>query len=484
MLAQNKYWIFFEKRDGKNINVSEQTILNRALLRLNLLQETDLQISGASLDSISQIGVKVINRSRWLNGVTAYLTENQISILKSKPFIRSLSLVKKGLYLASDEILPSSFAIEQTHSSALKAANLDGKNILIGVIDGGFYMAHKNPALKHVFKNLGIKALKNFTNASQDLFESSNVDNSSHGGSVLQLISGYDSKEQYGAATKSKFYLAKSEVQEKEFRGEEDYWIAALEWMDSLGVRLVNSSLGYSDGFDNATENYKPNEMDGSTSAIARAAKIAISDKGMIIVASAGNEGYSKWQVITTPADAINVITVGATDYYGQKKGISSIGPSFLPYIKPNISCFSSTGTSFSAPVITGIIACMLEKKPSLKAAEVMSILEKSSSLYPYPNNFIGFGVPDARKILRLLANSDTKTNVAEEVVAVGNSYKLSLSDSSEPYLVFFNKSDSHAVKNQGFINQLEASIHIERPLDVARTTIVLQKRIIEIIWK
>jgi hypothetical protein len=76
-------------------------------------------------------------------------------------------------------------------------------------------------------------------------------------------------------------------------------------------------------------------------------------------------------QYISAPGDVENVITVGATNFSllnpeinGKlilKASYSGSGPEFLPYTKPDVACFSDRGCSFSTPIITGLIACMLE---------------------------------------------------------------------------------------------------------------------------
>ena len=125
-----------------------------------------------------------------------------------------------------------------------------------------------------------------------------------------------------------------------------------MEWIDSLGVRVINTSLGYAKGFSNPAENYEPTQMDGHTSVISKAAQIATEKKGILLVVSAGNEGDdTNWMLISTPADAEGVLAVGATNQkLWNKIGYSSIGPEFLPYLKPNVSCFSLYGTSLAAP--------------------------------------------------------------------------------------------------------------------------------------
>jgi subtilisin family serine protease len=129
--------------------------------------------------------------------------------------------------------------------------------------------------------------------------------------------------------------------------------------------------------------------------------------KGILIIVSAGNEGDDRsWRIISTPADAQGVLAIGATNAkLWNRIGYSSIGPESLPYLKPNVSCFSLYGTSLSAPVITGFAACVMQANPKLTNKQVMELIEKSSHLYPYGNNYVGYGVPQASRAIALLKN-------------------------------------------------------------------------------
>jgi hypothetical protein len=195
------------------------------------------------------------------------------------------------------------------------ASGLTGKDVKVGVIDVGFYGLTTNRTLRHLLQEDRIKDVKDFITPSRtEHFNENETHSDYHGAEVLQMLTGYDPdrKMQYGLATGAHFYLARTDHGIREARTEEDNWIAAVERLDSLGVRLINTSLGYALGFTNPKENYKPSEMDGRTSKISRAAQVAVEEKGMLIVVSAGNEGDdARWRVVSTPADAQGVLSVG-----------------------------------------------------------------------------------------------------------------------------------------------------------------------------
>ena len=144
-----------------------------------------------------------------------------------------------------------------------------------------------------------------------------------------------------------------------------------MEWMAKQGVRIINLSLGYNYGYNNKAENYKPSQMDGKSTILTQAVERISREYDILFIVAAGNDGEKKWRIIDSPADAKSALTVGATKFKTwDDMSYSSKGPEWLEYVKPEISCFASSGTSFSTPIITGLAACILEKKPDLKSDE------------------------------------------------------------------------------------------------------------------
>jgi subtilisin family serine protease len=265
-------------------------------------------------------------------------------------------MIDPGFYIARTQPIEKAQmapVMSQVQANAFLKEGITAKDVTIGVIDAGFYGADSSLSLSQIFSNdriLGIRDYVKPGRAGDLLFSTAESFSDMHGTEVLAAIAGIDYKDQiqYGMATNAKFYLARTDYSLREYRGEEDNWIAAMEWMDSLGVRLINTSLGYAKGFSDPRENYTPSQMDGKTSAISRAAQIASDQKGIMLIVSAGNEGDDKsWGIVSAPADAKGVLSVGATNgKLWNRIGYSSTGPEFLPYVKPNVSCFSLYGTS------------------------------------------------------------------------------------------------------------------------------------------
>lgn len=497
-----KYWVFFTDKPAPDA------------LRAGLPDDIDRPISAAYQGRLQQAGVRIEARSRWFNAVSARLTDEQRARIGTLPFVQTIQPIEPGVIitsaspervsLAAPDLIglptgqgqPMKLApvLSQIQADTLAKAGLTGRFVTVGVIDAGFFGADSSNALKPVFGRGGVRAVRDYVNQPRfatDLLHTLETTADFHGTEVLSAIAGFDpyNNRQYGLATDATFYLARTDAGNREFRGEEDNWVAALEWLDSLGVRLVNTSLGYAKGFSNPKENYLPNQMDGHTSLISRAAQIASDKKGMLIIVSAGNEGDDRsWRIISTPADAQGVLAIGATNNrLWNRIGYSSIGPEPLPYLKPNVSCFSLYGTSLSAPVITGFAACLMQARPDLTNKQLMDVIQKSSHLYPYGNNYVGYGVPQASRALALLKNYPSDSvrppETARQVSARGQTLVLPVATADKVVSVFHKKDATHVLQ-QAEVKVVSGKITLKRQPGEYRTTVDLKQTVVEVIWE
>lgn len=285
-------------------------------------------------------------------------------------------------------------------SKEFDSLNLSGKGIKIGVIDAGF----GNFKTNDFTKNLNVVAYKNFIDEDTSNFFSNQE--SEHGTIVTKSIGGKNGENQvHGLAFGAEYYLAKTDIYDKEPIEDEKRLIKAIDWLISQDVKLINISLGYTTFDDDTT--YTNKDLDGRTALSSKYLDSLLNaNKEIIIVSSAGNEGNKKWRYITFPSDVKEVISVGSTDFDGLTKYQSSgIGVDYVDYIKPEIATYPvPIGNSNTAPVITGLIACLLEKFP-IDRESTKQLLIESASNFNSPNREIGFGVPNTSKIVVKMKN-------------------------------------------------------------------------------
>ncbi|MEO6283572.1 MAG: S8 family serine peptidase [Dyadobacter sp.] len=490
--ASPKYWIYLKNKDlNAAPAVSPLTLENRQKLGLALSDDMDLPIKKDYEQSLREQSVNIINRSKWLNAVSAVMTSEQAMKVRQLDFVQDVVQIDPGFYIARTQPIEKAQmapVMSQVQANAFLKEGITAKDVTIGVIDAGFYGADSSLSLSQIFSNdriLGIRDYVKPGRAGDLLFSTAESFSDMHGTEVLAAIAGIDYQDQiqYGMATNAKFYLARTDYSLREYRGEEDNWIAAMEWMDSLGVRLINTSLGYAKGFSDPRENYTPSQMDGKTSAISRAAQIASDKKGIMLIVSAGNEGDDKsWGIVSAPADAKGVLSVGATNgKLWNRIGYSSTGPEFLPYVKPNVSCFSLYGTSLSAPVITGFAACLLQANPRLSNKELLKLIERSSHLYPYGNNYIGYGVPQASRALAL-AKAPYLPDNAKLINAKGRTCDVEVT-SQDSLVAIYRKKNDKDVLSQQVAKVQNGKISLKRQNNEKFTTIDLRDYVVEVEW-
>ena len=489
VFSQDRHWVYFNERDTTDtkIQLSKTTLSQRKEQGIPLRQYSDFPVSERYIEILKEKGITIEVKSKWLNAVSVLADSTQIAAIEALHFVTEVSPVQSiKVFQNNYDKQEFASALEQINGYALRNSGYDGSEVSIGIIDGGFLDANNTDDLSFFFFYDKVKAFRNFTMDLTEAFEGRKNLQDDHGTKVWKNIGGYDRDNDVvlGLATQSDYYLAKTDRGDMEFRGEEDYWIEALEWMDSLGVRIINSSVGYNIGFDNPAENYTPKEIDGKSSVITLAAQIAAEKKGMLVVVSAGNEGNEDFKVLSVPADAKDVLSVGSTQKNIWKKmSYSSIGPENLGYPKPDMACFSLSGTSFTAPIITGLAACIMQAKPSLTNYEIMDIIKKSCHLYPFPNNYLGYGVPDGTKIISLLKNKSAKVWNSDKILSTEQSVTVSTL-SANPIIVY-HKKDPYNVVEETTQNPSDLSVTIKRKdSSIAFTTLYLDGRVVEIEWK
>ncbi len=378
---------------------------------------------------LEKFDLEILFQSRFLNAFSVLVKKEEISKIEKLNFVKKIQEVQtfrrkkiepQKLISKNQVSYSTNYGLSEKQLTTITIDKLHekgyfGEGILIGVIDTGFDLRHE------AFAGIKVVAERDFINndsvTRNEEGDSSTQD--SHGTRVLSVLAGNSVRNLIGVTPKASFALAKTEIDDQEIRIEEDNWVAALEWADSLGADLVTSSLGYNI-FEDGT-GYGKNELDGKTSIVARAAKIAV-EKGMVVVAGAGNEGRNSPTTILTPADVEEVISVGAVNEFGKITSFSSNGPTADGRIKPDIcamgaavltvSNFSdstftfSSGTSFSAPLVAGGIALILESNKTLTPKRIADGLKFTANTDfggKLPNNTYGYGIADFERLLNFL---------------------------------------------------------------------------------
>lgn len=472
VLAQQKYWLEFDIAEmGK--------------------QNTQIEVLKENLKNEYGNELEFHYQSKWHPVISITLKKELVVQLDNHELIKSIQPQKElqALSIESATLIEYSYALEQIKAHYITdSMGLSGMNIKIGVIDGGFMDADVEPSLKHLVENNQIKFFQDYLlKGNKDPFYGKRMAGDDHGTQVLRMIAGSDNGTsiKYGMAENAELYLARTDHGIRERRLEEDYWVAALELFYDMGIRLVNSSLGYTDGFDKRNENHNKKEVNGKSSMITKTAQSA-AEKGMLIVSAAGNDGHKKWEVLSLPSDAKDVLTVGAVRFDDWSKiYYSSIGSEKLAYVKPDVACFAANGTSFSAPVITGLAACIWEYDSTLSNLEVIDIIRKSSHLAETPNNYIGYGVPDGKKILSMLNQVKTKSNY-QSLYSTQEYIEVKIPNNTETVVVY-HKKDSINVLEQKSIKIEEGKTLLKiKKLDNANfTTVVGQDQFqFEVEWK
>ncbi len=423
---------------GYSINNPSQFLSAKAIARrqkMNIaIDNTDLPISADYIKAIQNLGGVVVVKSKWLKTVSVYCENELLGYeFKKLPFVQDVEEVWQGKKVthipqqvtsgARQKSSPSSPSatrnaayygtawvnISMNNGQVLHQMGYEGQGITIADIDAGFQGLDKNP----FFDNTNIQGAKSFLYENADPY---GID--SHGVWVTSCM-GVDHPGTYvGTAPAANYWLFHTEDDTSEYPIEEDYWAAAVEYADSVGVDMVNTSLTYS-FHDGPNDHYTYQTMDGKTAYVTRAANMA-ENKGIFVVCCAGND--SRW--VGAPADAPDVLTVGSVNQLGVTDYFTSFGITVDGRMKPDVMAlggFASVidvtgspmfrqGTSYASPNICGMIACLWQAYPKLSNKDLLDVVRKSADRYNNPVVPYGYGIADMQKAMLLAkAVSDTK---------------------------------------------------------------------------
>jgi hypothetical protein len=444
-------WIYFSDKPSTESGRSpeglaaEYGISARALRRRakvlppdRLIDAYDQPVSDAHISRIESMGLRVNSVSKWLNAVSVTATPEQLKDVAVLPFVSGVGRVGKLAHppaVMQPAILFSSlekasqsglnYGLSYTQLANIRVTNvhdlgIDGSGVIVGMIDNGFNNHRSHNALKNITVLDEYDFIHDISSTQRQPWESAGQGN--HGAATLSALAGFADGILIGPAYGASLILAKTEMDSTEVPAEEDLYVEALEWMETLGADIVSTSLGYVDW-------YPYDSLNGTTAITTKAARIAAS-KGVLLVTAMGNEGWFRGPGLTgtmiAPADADSIIAVGASHSDYEVAAFSSTGPTADGRIKPDIMAqgvgviaangggtteyISAQGTSLSTPLVAGAAALLLSSRPELTPMQVReAILQtayrfadpfNSSRTATYPNNYYGQGILDAYKAL------------------------------------------------------------------------------------
>jgi serine protease AprX len=455
-------WVFFTDKGNETQNyfqkpstvVSEKSLKRRAkvLSEDKLISTTDLPVNRNYIDQIQSLGFQVKQKTKWFNGVSGWATKSELAQFASLPFVKQLDIVYKYRNDNIDEETQNDIPEEPnqnlskpegTHSlnygqsftqlnqitvPAVHDLGYTGAGVTICMMDNGFdrWTTHQ------VFSSMNVIATWDFVDGDADV-ENGNVGIGWHGISTLSLIGGFFEGQLIGPAYGADFILTRTEDNNSETPIEEDNWLAAMEWADSIGVDVTSTSLGYND-FDPpgpGPEDYTWQDMDGNTCRITNSADYAVS-LGIFVVNSAGNEGYDpNHNTLVAPADGDSVIAVGSVNNTGSRSSFSSVGPTADGRIKPDLmamgsgdyvawnncnNCYTTgSGTSFSCPLLAGASALLLQANPNITPMQLATILKNTASQSNNPDNLYGWGIINTYAAYQQIITTKLENNVSPE---------------------------------------------------------------------
>ncbi|HAF07581.1 MAG: Subtilisin-like serine protease [candidate division TA06 bacterium 32_111] len=478
-----KVWVFFKDKgyDSKEKMVSyfknnpsyvtERSKERRKNKNLSEYRYLDLPVNNKYITILEGKGYKVERISKWLNAVSVYVESKDVEIISQLPFVKSVSPVsvmrKKKDFIVKDVVKSKSIKsakgddiyyygdysynqISMLNINSLHNKGYTGKDVLIALFDTGVLMLKDSSMVvdssSTPFETTFIytckpihKALKDVKIVtSYDFIENKDfagivyggspdeVNQLSHGTKMLGLMASYYSGELISPAFGASYIIAKTEMADSEMISEEDNWIRACEWADSLGADIISSSVGYKDW-------YPYSVMTGDSTNISKVANIASDSFGILVVNAIGNiknVGIDRADTsIIAPADAYSVLTVGGVDDSMVYSQYSVTGPTYDVYIdstikryKPEVVALAEwpytvsdssnsfnyiLGTSGATALVSAGCALILQAHPNWTPEKVKESLTKTAkraflTLIPdttyfseYPNQIVGYGVPD-----------------------------------------------------------------------------------------
>lgn len=423
-----KYWVKFKNKNGSPYSVSNPSAYLSAksiARRTNqgiAIDMTDIPVNQTYINQVNATGAQVFQRSKWLNAAIVIISNpTQLTAINSLTCVLSSSPVARIHTSKPDEDIkplaqsfkrsevttgynygPSFSQVNQIGADCMHDLGYRGQNMVIAVIDAGFEQADVNPVFDSLRNEGRILGTRDYVMGNTLVYE-----DYLHGANCLSLMAGNTPGQLIGTGPKASYWLLRSEDALTEKIIEENNWVVAAEFADSVGADITTTSLGYTT-FDISSQDHVYADLNGKTSVASIAATMA-SRKGMFVLNAAGNEGGGPWTYIGVPADADSICTVGSVNSGGFHSNFSSIGPTSDGRIKPDLSSMgensyvcspgynfgTGSGTSYATPILAGAVACLWQANPTKTNMQILQALKATASQSASPDNNYGWGIPN-----------------------------------------------------------------------------------------
>ncbi len=434
-----KVWVFFTDKGvfGRSefdqatsaITLTDRAKHRRAKVGMDRIVFADLPVSSEYVEAITNLGPTHRRSSRWLNAATFELPARLLQPISDLPFVTE---IRPMAYFGRDPYIPdttsvlrddspdnslspsydldygaSIYQLEQINVPAVHDLGYTGAGVTMAIMDTGNRRTHDALA-PHVSAGRILAEYDFVYNDDNTGIEQGDLGSDHyHGTQVWSAAGGYADGELYGPAYQANFILCRTEDLSSETPAEEDNWVAALEFADSVGTDVIQTSLSYMT-FDDPADDYTFEDLDGWTTIISAAASTC-DGLGIVMINSSGNTGSSGAGSIGPPADAHGILAVGSVDGNGVLAGSSSRGPTYDGRIKPEVCargvrtrCAIPSGdtmygdyygTSFAAPLVAGAACLVIEAHPDWTPAQVREALKETASNAATPDNDYGWGI-------------------------------------------------------------------------------------------
>ena len=277
LCQQEHAWVYF--KDKKNVEylinnprliLSQHSIFKKQAKGINIDYD-DVPVNQDYIEKIKAVdNISILAKSKWLNCIYVEADLELLNDLFDLNFVDNVVFANKSLnpnknlnsqnkddYLLFEKTIDygsTTNQIEMLSLDFLHDSQYTGNGVNMAVIDAGFVNVNSMSSFSRLRDSGKILYTYDFVLNTENIYQ---YQGNSHGTKVLSTIAGFVQDEYVGTAPDASFYLFRTEDVSSETPVEECYWVEAVEVADSLGVDIINTSLGYK-GYDNS--NYSHNQ--------------------------------------------------------------------------------------------------------------------------------------------------------------------------------------------------------------------------------